>query len=103
MVSGRGQNLPARKIERASKTKGWAQDKIRGGEFGRRCFFLSDRNSASFPGNCKTLEEKVSSDFVGRTFFIQQPISNLPKSQSEIPTLDIPLLTSKPDAISMVI
>ena len=48
--------------------------RIRGGEFGRRCFFLSDRNSASFPVNCKTLGRKRVQIFVGRTFFIQQRI-----------------------------
>ena len=53
MVSGRGRNLPARKIKRATKTKGWTPQ-IRGPEFGQRCLFLSDRNSASFPGYCKT-------------------------------------------------
>ena len=37
MVSGRAQNLPDRKIERATKTKGWAQ--IRGREFDA-CFYL---------------------------------------------------------------
>ena len=59
MVSGRGRNLPARKIKRATKTKGWTPQ-IRGGEFGRRCLFLSDRNSASFPGYCKTWGESES-------------------------------------------
>ena len=96
MVSGRGRNLPARKIKRATKTKGWTPQ-IRGREFGQRCFFLSDRNSASFPGYCKT---RVQILLVHSLFSTKFKIS---PSQSEIPTLDIPLLTSKPDTISMVI
>ena len=66
--------------------------------------FLSDRNFISFPGYCKTCMRKWCFNLKLQPLsFIQQRIWNFSFPQSEIPTLDIPLLTSKPDAISFLI
>ena len=69
MVSGRGRNLPARKIKRATKTKGWTPQIRGGGNLDDdACFYLIGIRPR-FQDIAK-LEEKVSPDFVG-TFFIQ--------------------------------
>ena len=70
MVSGRGRNVPSRKIKRATKTKGWTSQ-IRGECPAMLVFYLIGIQPR-FQDVAKP-KEKVSSDFVG-TFFIQHRI-----------------------------